>query len=102
MFTGTCATLTRLSPKIKVRYDYGFMIFILTFSFIAISDYRDNTSQYQDAYRRLETILIGCALCIMISLLICPIWAGEELHKLIICNLEGLAGSIEGKANILV
>ena len=97
MFTGTCATLTRLSPKIKVRYDYGFMIFILTFSFIAISDYRDNTSQYQDAYRRLEIILIGCALCIMISLLICPIWAGEELHKLIICNLEGLAGSMKVK-----
>jgi hypothetical protein len=99
--TGTSSTFARLCPKIKAKYDYGFMIFILTFSFIAISGYRED-ALLRYAYLRLETIIIGCGICILISLLICPIWAGEDLHKLIICNLEGLARSLEGKANIHV
>lgn len=91
----TSSTFARFFPKIKARYDYGVLIFILTFSFMAISGYRvDNLIQV--AYQRLATIIIGCILCILISLLICPIWAGEDLHKLIILNLEGLAGSLEG------
>ncbi|GLJ55831.1 hypothetical protein SUGI_1198740 [Cryptomeria japonica] len=65
------------------RYDYGLLIFILTFSFIAVSGYRvDNL--FVEAYERLATIVI------------CPIWAGEDLHKLIIHNMEGLAESCEG------
>lgn len=91
----TLSTFARLSPKIKAGYDYGFMIFILTFSFIAIAGYRDH-NLFEYAYRRMETILMGCGICILISLLICPMWAGEELHKLIICNLEGLAESLDG------
>lgn len=91
----TSSTFARFFPKIKARYDYGVLIFILTFSFMAISGYRvDNLIKV--AYQRLATIIIGCILCILISLLICPIWAGEDLHKLIIRNLEGLAGSLEG------
>jgi hypothetical protein len=91
----TSSTFARFFPKIKARHDYGVLIFILTFSFMAISGYRvDNL--FEVAYRRLSTIIIGCILCILISLLICPIWAGEDLHKLIIRNLEGLAGSLEG------
>lgn len=91
----TSSTFARFFPKIKARYDYGVLIFILTFSFMAISGYRvDNLIRV--AYQRLATIIIGCILCMLISLLICPIWAGEDLHKLIIHNLEGLAGSLEG------
>lgn len=91
----TSSTFARFFPKIKARYDYGVLIFILTFSFMAISGYRvDNL--FQVAYTRLATIIIGCIICMLISLLICPIWAGEDLHKLITCNMEGLAESLEG------
>ena len=93
---GAASTFTRFVPKVKARYDYGVLIFILTFSFMAISGYRvDNL--FEVAYRRLATIIIGCIICMLISLLICPIWAGEDLHKLITCNMEGLAESLEGK-----
>lgn len=91
----TSSTFARFFPKIKARYDYGVLIFILTFSFMAISGYRvDNLIEV--AYRRLATIIIGCIICMLISLLICPIWAGEDLHKLITRNMEGLAESLEG------
>eukprot|EP00253_Pinus_taeda_P003297 PITA_03297 len=89
------ATFARFLPKIKARYDYGVLIFVLSFSFMAISGYRvDNL--FEVSYQRLGTIILGCILCILISLLIFPIWAGEDLHKLIIRNLEGLAKSLEG------
>eukprot|EP00253_Pinus_taeda_P003296 PITA_03296 len=89
------ATFARFLPKIKARYDYGVLIFVLSFSFMAISGYRVN-NLFEVAYKRLGTIIIGCILCILISLLIFPVWAGEDLHRLIIKNLEGLAKSLEG------
>ena len=96
------ATFARFFPKINDRFDYGFMIFIITFSFIVVSGYRAGNlwALFTDSYRRLETILEGCIICILVTTLICPMWAGDDLHKLIIANLGGLAGSLEGKENI--
>eukprot|EP01018_Ginkgo_biloba_P012437 Gb_30497 [translate_table: standard] len=92
---GSASTFSRFFPTIKARYDYGVLIFILTFSFMSVSGYRVE-NLFVIAYERVATIIIGCVLCIIISVIICPIWAGEDLHRMIIRNLEGLADSFEG------
>ncbi|KAH9316161.1 hypothetical protein KI387_024788, partial [Taxus chinensis] len=91
---GAGATFFRFFPKIKVRYDYGVVVFILTFNMISVSGYRvDNI--FRMAYERLSTIAIGCAVALVISLCICPIWAGEDLHDSTIKRIHGLADSLE-------
>ncbi|KAI3794815.1 hypothetical protein L1987_37454 [Smallanthus sonchifolius] len=89
------ATFSRFIPHIKRRYDYGVMIFILTFSLVAVSGYRVDKI-IKLAHQRLSTILIGGAACIVISVFVCPVWAGEDLHNLIVSNLEKLAIFLEG------
>ncbi|CAI9783343.1 unnamed protein product [Fraxinus pennsylvanica] len=89
------STFMRFFPNIKRRYDYGVLIFILTFSLVAVSGYR--VSQIiQLAHQRLSTILIGAATCIVISIFICPVWAGQDLHNLTATNIEKLASFLEG------
>ncbi|KAI4300553.1 hypothetical protein L6164_033920 [Bauhinia variegata] len=89
------STFSRFFPKIKARYDYGVLIFILTFSLVAVSGYR--VERLLDlAHQRLSTILLGGAMCMVISLFVCPVWAGEDLHKLIASNLDKLANYLEG------
>ncbi|KAH9317265.1 hypothetical protein KI387_019034 [Taxus chinensis] len=90
----TASTFARFYPMMKARYDYGLMIFILTFSFMTVSGYRVE-KLFVQAYERLTTIILGCALCMVISMVVCPIWAGEDLHKLLIRNMEGLGQSCE-------
>ncbi|XP_030531768.1 aluminum-activated malate transporter 8-like [Rhodamnia argentea] len=94
LLAGT-ATFTRFFPQIKARYDYGVLIFILTFSMVSISGYRVE-KLLELAQERLSTIVIGGATCIIVSIFICPVWAGEDLHKLIILHLEKLALFLEG------
>ncbi|KAJ0052388.1 hypothetical protein Pint_00620 [Pistacia integerrima] len=90
----SAATFSRFIPSIKARFDYGAMIFILTFSFISISGYREE-KLLEMARQRLSTIAIGTSMCIFISMLFCPIWAGTELHQLICRNFEKLAYSLD-------
>ncbi|XP_002884858.2 aluminum-activated malate transporter 8 [Arabidopsis lyrata subsp. lyrata] len=92
---GGAATFSRFFPRIKHRYDYGALIFILTFSFVAISGYRTDEILIM-AYQRLSTILIGGTICILVSIFICPVWAGEDLHKMIANNINKLAKYLEG------
>ncbi|KFK38536.1 hypothetical protein AALP_AA3G126700 [Arabis alpina] len=89
------ATFSRFFPKIKQRYDYGALIFILTFSMVAISGYRTDEILVM-AYQRLSTILIGGTICIIVSIFVCPVWAGEDLHKMIANNINKLANYLEG------
>uniref|UniRef100_A0A2N9GW61 Aluminum-activated malate transporter n=1 Tax=Fagus sylvatica TaxID=28930 RepID=A0A2N9GW61_FAGSY len=89
------ATYTRLIPKIKKRYDYGVMIFLLTFNLVVVSGIRVE-KVLQLARERLLTIGMGFAICIFISLLIFPIWASDELHDSMASKFEDLAHSIEG------
>lgn len=91
---GAASTYSRFFPVIKKRYDYGVVIFILTFTLIAISGYRTE-NLFQMAYQRIATIVIGCALCFVINVFPFPIWAGDDLHNSIIQNLEGLAESLQ-------
>ncbi|KAK4728942.1 hypothetical protein R3W88_021930 [Solanum pinnatisectum] len=90
----SAATFTRFIPAVKARFDYGTMIFILTFTLVSISGYRVE-NLLNMAHERVSTIIIGASLCVITSILIFPIWAGEELHKLVISNLEKLAESLD-------
>uniref|UniRef100_A0A2N9HP65 Aluminum-activated malate transporter n=1 Tax=Fagus sylvatica TaxID=28930 RepID=A0A2N9HP65_FAGSY len=93
----SAATFSRFIPSVKTRFDYGAMIFILTFSMVAVSGYRKPVDKlFAFASQRFSTIAVGISLCIIISMLFCPIWAGSELHNLIVRNLEKLADSLEG------
>ncbi|XP_077234425.1 aluminum-activated malate transporter 2-like [Tasmannia lanceolata] len=89
------ATFARFFPRIKARYDYGVVIFILTFSLVAVSGYRVN-ELVALAHQRLSTIMIGSSVCVFISIFVCPVWAGEDLHRLLALNIELLAIFLEG------
>ncbi|CAL5206860.1 unnamed protein product [Lathyrus oleraceus] len=91
----SAATYSRFIPIIKARFDYGVMIFILTFSLVSISGYRID-ELFDVAKARISTIIIGTSLCIMVSLIIRPVWAGLDLYVLVIGNIDKLADSVQG------
>ena len=88
-------TFLRFFPKIKARYDYGMLIFILTFCLVSVSGYRDDEVIHM-AFERLTTIMIGTCTSVIICIFICPIWIGVEFHKLVAGNLEKLGNFLEG------
>ncbi|KEH29773.1 putative aluminum-activated malate transporter [Medicago truncatula] len=88
------ASFIRFFPKVKSRYDYGMLIFILTFSLISVSGFRDD-EVLKMAHKRLSTIFLGGSACVMISIFVCPVWAGEELHDSIAIKLEILGDFLE-------
>ncbi|KAI4377963.1 hypothetical protein MLD38_015513 [Melastoma candidum] len=91
---GAVSTYIRFFPYIKKNYDYGVVIFLLTFNLITVSSYRiENVLNI--AHQRFYTIAIGCAVCLLMSLLVFPYWSGEDLHNATVAKLEGLARSIE-------
>ncbi|KAG4988807.1 hypothetical protein JHK85_031790 [Glycine max] len=89
------ASFIRFFPKVKARYDYGMLIFILTFSLISVSGFRE-VEVLEMAHKRLSTIFIGGSACVMISIFVCPVWAGEEFHYSIAHKLEILGDFLEG------
>jgi hypothetical protein len=89
------ATYSRFVPSFKARFDYGAMIFILTFSLVSVGGYRVD-KLVELAQQRVSTIAIGTSICIIITVFFCPIWAGSQLHRLIERNLEKLADSLDG------
>lgn len=95
MFSGAAATYIRFIPYIKKNYDYGVVIFLLTFNLITVSSYRVD-SVISIAHDRFYTIAVGCGICLFMSLLVFPIWSGEDLHKTTVAKLQGLSSSIEG------
>lgn len=95
VIAGSLATYMRFIPYIKKNYDYGLVIFLITFNLVALSSYRVD-SVLKIAQDRLYTIAIGCAICLIMSLLMFPNWSGEDLHNSTAFKLEGLAKSIEG------
>ncbi|CAL5039828.1 unnamed protein product [Urochloa decumbens] len=95
---GFAATYVRFFPTIKKSYDYGVLIFLLTFNLITVSSYRQN-DVLPLTRDRLSTIAIGCAICLFMSLLVFPNWSGEDLHNSTVNKFEGLATSIEACVN---
>ncbi|CAM8877943.1 unnamed protein product [Rhodiola kirilowii] len=91
---GSAATYMRFIPYIKMNFDYGVVIFLITFNLIIASSYRvDNVVKI--AHERFYTIAIGCGICLLMSLVVFPNWSGEALHDSTVLKFEGLAKSIE-------
>ncbi|KAL8494868.1 hypothetical protein ACS0TY_019149 [Phlomoides rotata] len=88
------ATFSRFIPSIKARFDYGAMIFILTFSLVSVSGYRVE-KLFELAHHRLFTIAIGTSICIITAMLVWPVWAGTELHNLVKNNMDKLSDSLD-------
>ncbi|KAF8090845.1 hypothetical protein N665_0463s0004 [Sinapis alba] len=76
------ATYSRFVPSFKSRFDYGAMIFILTFSLVSVGGYRVD-KLFDMAQQRASTIAIGTSICIVITVFLCPIWAGSQLNRLV-------------------
>ncbi|KAL6341825.1 hypothetical protein AAG906_038069 [Vitis piasezkii] len=95
MVLTAAVTFLRFFPEVKARYDYGLIILMLTFSMVSVSGYRDE-DVLTIAYERLLTIIVGCVIALLVSILICPVWVGEDLQRLIAANLEKLGSFLEG------
>ncbi|CAN1256657.1 Aluminum-activated malate transporter 12 [Linum perenne] len=92
--TGAVATYMRSVPYLKKNYDYGFMIFLLTFNLITVTSFRVS-NVFEIARERFTTIVIGGGICLFVSLFIFPIWSGQDLHNFTVKKLQGMATSIE-------
>lgn len=92
---GAAVTYFRFVPSVKSKFDYGMVIFLLTFNMIVISAYRSDNIAIV-AYKRLITILIGGGICLLVCLVLFPVWAGEDLHQKLLANLQSLIASFEG------
>ncbi|KAL4320114.1 hypothetical protein GQ457_18G005860 [Hibiscus cannabinus] len=91
----TTVSFLRFFPRMKARYDYGLLIFILTFCMISVSGYRDE-KVLEMAHKRVSTILIGGFTALSVCVFIFPVWAGDDLHNLAAKNLEKLATFLQG------
>ncbi|KAK4371765.1 hypothetical protein RND71_007149 [Anisodus tanguticus] len=92
---GAIGTFTRFYPHMQRRYDYGCMLFVATFSLVTVSG-----DKYLELDKqRISTIMVSVTTVMVISLVIRPVWAGDDLHKLVSANLEKLASFLDGFGN---
>lgn len=81
-------------PTLK-PYEYGFRIFMLTYSIIMVSCYETREFIHMAVARSL-LIALGASVSLVVNICIYPIWSGEELHNLVVKNFMVVANSLEG------
>lgn len=95
--SGCLASYLRLYPTMA-SYDYGFRVFVLTFCILMVAGNRSR--EYTVAIlNRLVMFGVGCVICLVVNICIYPIWAGDDLHRLVVNNFKELAASLEGLIN---
>ncbi|KAK4281154.1 hypothetical protein QN277_012679 [Acacia crassicarpa] len=92
---GAGATYIRQAPSIKKRYDYGVMIFILTFNLVVVSGIRAD-QVLKIARDRLLSIVMGFLVGISVSLFVFPMWTSDELHHSTASKFHDLANTVQG------
>ncbi|KAF8779557.1 hypothetical protein HU200_002501 [Digitaria exilis] len=91
---GAAANFSRSLPAVNARFDYGVTNLVLTYSLLAMSGYHvDHLASL--VQERVSTMAIGILMCLAVSVLISPVWAGQELHLLTTRNMDKLATSLE-------
>ncbi|KAL0380748.1 UNVERIFIED_CONTAM: Aluminum-activated malate transporter 9 [Sesamum angustifolium] len=90
------ASYLKLYPGME-PYEYGYRVLCLTYCILMMAGNRNN--HYTEVVlTRLMLIALG-AICFIINICIYPIWAGEDLHRLVVKNFKDLATSLEGCIN---
>ncbi|KAK1431637.1 hypothetical protein QVD17_08140 [Tagetes erecta] len=92
---GSITSYVKLHPSIKA-YEYGFRVLMLTFCIVL----GQGTSHVvRTAVSRVLLIALGTGVCLVVNVCVYPIWAGDDLHKLVVNNFTGIATSLEGCVN---
>ncbi|CAM6109141.1 unnamed protein product [Calypogeia fissa] len=92
--SGLVCTFIRAIPTVKKKFDYGVMIFMLTFCMVLVTGYRTG-DEVRRATDRLLTIMIGGLISLAVSSFFFPHWAGKDLHRLTADNFDKLGNALE-------
>ncbi|KAK7253073.1 hypothetical protein RIF29_37479 [Crotalaria pallida] len=86
-------TFVKMWPSL-VKYEYGFRVMLLSYCLIVVSGYRMG-NPIRTMIDRLYSIAIGGIISVLVNVCVCPIWAGEQLHKELVQNFNSVADSLE-------
>ncbi|XP_019169747.1 PREDICTED: aluminum-activated malate transporter 9-like isoform X2 [Ipomoea nil] len=92
-FIGTITTFMKLWPSL-VPYEYGFRVALFTYCLIIVSGYQMG-NPIKTSMDRLYSIAIGAIVAVLVNVLVCPIWAGEQLHNELVSSFNTVADSLE-------